>query len=170
MKRIWFAVIALLALTLSANAQLNDKTVKDFLRGTTWEDSIVTITRTISGLQLDSTVNFPAVKTGTTAATIFSRPISLGNGSGDITFFMYNDSLAGTTNLSILVGRIRSPEVGAVWDTMATFTADEDTATYAFRDQGWGDTDMSDEVAIKIVETGDQRNRVGIRVRRYYPR
>lgn len=169
MKRIWF-VVTLLALTLSANAQFNEFTIKDFYRGTTSEDSIVNATRTVSGLQLDSTFNFPVLKTGTTAATLFSRPMTLGNGTGDITFFMYNDSLAGTTNLSILVGRIRSPEVGVVWDTMATFTADEDTATFAFYKQGWGSYDMSNDVAVKIVETGNQRNRVGIRVRRYNPR
>lgn len=169
MKRILIA-IALLALSLSANAQFNEYDVEDFLRGTAWEDSTEDITRTLAGIQLNNKLNFPAVKTGTTAATIFSRVLTLGNGSGDITFFMYNDSLAGTTNVSVLVGRIRAPEVGVVWDTMATFTADEDTASFAFADQGWGDTDLSNDVAIKIVETGNQRNRVGIRVRRWNPR
>lgn len=104
---------------------------------------------------------------GTAAAdTFISDKIPLIRAGNDITVYCGLDSTAGTMNALVQFGYYRGPELGWSWNTIATYTDDDQSTTYKIPAQTFAD-EVLQRIGIRITETGAQRNQYWFRIKEF---
>lgn len=100
--------------------------------------------------------------------TLLSRSVFKSTAQIAQTIYAGLDSLAGTTKVYVEYGVYRGWELGWNYTVLDSLTSDGDNVTIDLSDLAWAKVRVADVWNIRLRESGNQRNRIWIRIIEYY--